>query len=219
MPHEKNYHSTKLEFLALKWAVIEHFKKYLPYQPFLVKMDNNPLTYIMMTPKLDATGHWWVCALMWFNFELECQKGYDNTVADALSWVTTQLDPDTVRSILDGVPLGTVHQAKVHDPVVVEGDTEWNKRYVSPQAVHLYKYTLLIGPEPRERTQCWAQYWTVWRHRRRQIWRHFWQNTPPAKKDSWSYGNQQNFTIHQGTLYLCSMPKGDNQRSSTLCGP
>ena len=32
--HEKNYHSTKLEFLALKWAITEHFKAYL-YQPFL----------------------------------------------------------------------------------------------------------------------------------------------------------------------------------------
>ena len=37
MSHEKNYHSTKLEFLALKWAVREHFKEYLLYQPFLVK--------------------------------------------------------------------------------------------------------------------------------------------------------------------------------------
>ena len=54
---EKNYHSTKLEFLALKWAVTEHFKEYLLYQPFLVKTDNNPLTYIMSTPNLDATGH------------------------------------------------------------------------------------------------------------------------------------------------------------------
>ena len=33
-PHEKNYHLTKLEFLALKWAVTEHFKKCLLYQPF-----------------------------------------------------------------------------------------------------------------------------------------------------------------------------------------
>ena len=41
--HEKNYHSTKLEILALKWAVTEHFKEYLPYQPFLVRTDNNPL--------------------------------------------------------------------------------------------------------------------------------------------------------------------------------
>ena len=55
--HEKNYHSTKLEFLALKWAVMEHFKEYLLHQPFLVKTDNNPLTYIMATPNLDATGH------------------------------------------------------------------------------------------------------------------------------------------------------------------
>ena len=56
-PHEKNYHSTKLKFLALKWAVTEHFKEYLPYQSFLVRMDNNLLTYIMSTPNLDATGH------------------------------------------------------------------------------------------------------------------------------------------------------------------
>ena len=55
--HEKNYHSMKLEFLALKWAIMEHFKEYLLYQPFLVKTDNNPLTYIMTTPNLDAAGH------------------------------------------------------------------------------------------------------------------------------------------------------------------
>ena len=30
MPHEKNYHSTKLKFLASKWEVTEHFKEYLP---------------------------------------------------------------------------------------------------------------------------------------------------------------------------------------------
>ena len=27
MAHEKNYHSTKLELLELKWAVTEHFKE------------------------------------------------------------------------------------------------------------------------------------------------------------------------------------------------
>ena len=71
----KSYHSTKLEFLALKWAVTEHFKEYLLYQPFLVKPDNNPLTYIMTTPNLDATGHQWVGVLVRFNFQLEYQKG------------------------------------------------------------------------------------------------------------------------------------------------
>ena len=40
--HEKNYHSTKLEFLALEWAITEHIKEYLLYQPFLVRSDDNP---------------------------------------------------------------------------------------------------------------------------------------------------------------------------------
>ena len=55
--HKKSYHSIKLEFLALKRAIMEHFKEYLLYQPFLIKTDNNPLTYIMTTTNSDATGH------------------------------------------------------------------------------------------------------------------------------------------------------------------
>ena len=68
---KKNYHSTKLEFLVLKLVVTEHFKEYLPYQPFLVRTDNNPLTYIMQIPHLNATGHQWVGDLARFNFQLE----------------------------------------------------------------------------------------------------------------------------------------------------
>ena len=59
---------------------------------------------------------------MQFNFVLKYQKGCDNKVADALCWVATQHDPDTVRSILNKVTLGTACQAKVHDPTVVKGD-------------------------------------------------------------------------------------------------
>ena len=119
MPHEKNYHLMKLEFLALKWADMEHFKEYLPYQPFLVKTNNNPLTYIMMTPNLNATGHRWVGAHVRFNFQLEYKKGHDNTVADVLSQVTTHLDPDTVRLILSGVTLGAAHWEEIHDPTLI----------------------------------------------------------------------------------------------------
>ena len=96
--HEKNYHSTKLEFLALKWAITEHFKEYLLYQPFLEETDNTPLTYIMTTSNLDATGHQRVSALDKYNFLLEYQKGWDNAVADALSQVTTHLEPETVQA-------------------------------------------------------------------------------------------------------------------------
>ena len=94
---------------------MEHFKEYLSYRPFLVRTDNNPLTYIMTTPNLDATGHQWVGALVRFNFQLECQKGQDNTIADTLSQITTCLGPKAVQSILDGVTLGTAHRAEDHD--------------------------------------------------------------------------------------------------------
>ena len=85
MPREKNYHSSKLEFLALKWSVMEHFKEYLVYAPFVVKMDNNPVTYILTTPNLDATGHRWVGTLASFEFTLEYQKGAENGAVNTLS--------------------------------------------------------------------------------------------------------------------------------------
>ena len=70
-PSEKIYHSSKLEFLTLKWSITEHFKEYLTYSPFMVQMDSNPLTYMLTMPNLDATGHRWVGALACFQFELE----------------------------------------------------------------------------------------------------------------------------------------------------
>ena len=56
---EQRYHSNKQEFLALKWAVTEQFHEYLsPYgknrNEFVVRMDNNPLTYIFSSANLDA---------------------------------------------------------------------------------------------------------------------------------------------------------------------
>ena len=122
--HEKNYHSTKLEFLALKWAVTEHFKEYLLYQPFLVKTDNNPLTYIMTTPNLDATGHQWVGALAKYDFQLDYQKGRDNAVADALSQVTAHLEPEAVQVVLDGATMGTSQRAEKENPAIIESDQQ-----------------------------------------------------------------------------------------------
>ena len=84
---ELKYHSSKLEFLALKWAVTEQFREYLQYQPFLVHTDNNPLTYIMTMPNLDTVRHRWVAAMAGYNFEIEYVRGMDNKVADALSCV------------------------------------------------------------------------------------------------------------------------------------
>ena len=63
----------------------EQFREYLQYQPFLVHTDKNPLTYVMMTPNLDAVGHRWVAAIAGYNFEIEYVCGMDNKVANTLS--------------------------------------------------------------------------------------------------------------------------------------
>ena len=86
-PAEKNYYSLKLEFLALKWGVTEHFKEYLAYVPFVIRTDNNPLMYVLTTPNLDATGHRWVGALASFDFVLEYQKG-----ATCKKWLKAHMD-------------------------------------------------------------------------------------------------------------------------------
>ena len=217
MPHKKNYHSTKLEFLSLKWAVTEHFKEYLPYEPFLVRTDNNPLTYIMMTPNLDAVGHQWVGAFVQFNFELEYQKGSDNTMVDALTQVTTWLDPDTVRSTLNGVTLGTMHWAEVFMTLLVEGDHHFEQE-VHIAAGHTLIQMHVTGLKPRKRSRCWAQCWTGWRHRRRKIWRYFWQNMPAANKAGWSY-RIDSFYDSSGGLAPAIDTRRWDQRSPTLCGP
>ena len=112
-PSEKNYHSFKLEFLTLKWSVMEHFKEYLAYLPFVVRMDKNPLTYVLTMPNLDATGHWWVSALASFQFKLEYQKGANNGATDALSWVPISHSWETVQSLLEGAIVGAANWGKV----------------------------------------------------------------------------------------------------------
>ena len=61
---ERNYPVHKLEFLVLKWTITDKFHEYLYGSEFQVFTDNNPLTYVSTTAKLDATGHRWVAALV-----------------------------------------------------------------------------------------------------------------------------------------------------------
>ena len=80
---EGRYHSSRLEFLALKWSVVEHFHEYLYGSQFDVYMDNNPLTYVLSSAKLDATGQWWVASPMSYDFKIYYKSGKTNADADA----------------------------------------------------------------------------------------------------------------------------------------
>lgn len=118
-PPEKNYHmhSGKLEFLALKWAICERFRDYLFHAPhFEVYTDNNPLTYILTTAKLNATGHRWVAELADFNFTIKYRPGRCNADADGLSRMpldidqymklcTEEINQDVISASVQGVVL------------------------------------------------------------------------------------------------------------------
>ena len=109
---ERKYHLGKTEFLTLKWAVTDHFKEYLIYQPFIVQTDNNPLTYLFTTPNLDACGHRWVASFTNFNFTIKYQCGRNNAATDALSWVNELLNAHEVKAILDETTIGCSNWAE-----------------------------------------------------------------------------------------------------------
>ena len=85
-PAEKRYHSSKLETLALKWAITEKFRDYLMYSDFFeVYTDYNPLCYLLENCKLNATSQRWVSELAQYNFKIKYRPGVINRDADCLS--------------------------------------------------------------------------------------------------------------------------------------
>lgn len=82
---EQRYTIHQLEFLALKWAVVDKFHDYLYGARFTVRTDNNPLTYVLSSAKLNATGHRWLAALATYEFTIQYKPGRINTDADLLS--------------------------------------------------------------------------------------------------------------------------------------
>ncbi|PIK39177.1 hypothetical protein BSL78_23984 [Apostichopus japonicus] len=128
---ERNYPAHKLEFLALKWAVTEKFKDYLYGREFTVLTDNNPLTYVLSTAKLDATGHRWLAALGAYNFKINYRAGVKNGDADGLSRMfideqsnvnnsITEVAPEAIQAICSfhRVDLDYIHTQSIHWPVV-----------------------------------------------------------------------------------------------------
>ena len=80
---------------------------------FDVYTDNNPLTYILTTAKLDAMGHRWVASLGPYHFNLYYKPGKLNTDADALSRIHWRL-------VMAEEVKATMDLAQVDRTVIVE---------------------------------------------------------------------------------------------------
>ena len=126
---ECNYPAHKLEFLALKWAVCDKFNDYLYGSKFTVRTDNNPLTYVLTTAKLDATGHRWLAALSGYNFSLVYRAGRKNQDADALSRLPSTdketLFNDVIKAISQAV-LVSCEKAPVAECVLLTQSASLN---------------------------------------------------------------------------------------------
>ncbi len=138
---EKNYHlhSGKLEFLALKWSITDRFSDYLKYgeHQFDVYTDNNPLTYILTTAKLNATGMRWVAELSDYNFAIHYKPGPTNVDCDYLSrrptsiaefkeLCTESVDLQTLSAVVSGVskPVEVLAGAVSIDKLVFQGEAD-----------------------------------------------------------------------------------------------
>ena len=130
-------------------------------------------------------------------------------VADVLSQVTTGLDSETVKAILSGVTLGTVHQAKIHDLALVEGNQHLEQEvWVTPGCplveMHVTNWAEAQREDPMLSTVLdWLKV-QMQTNLRKLLVEH--TSSKEGKLILW---NWQNFTIQQGALYLCSMPKGE----------
>ena len=92
---ERNYPIHKLEFLAMKWAICDKFNDYLYGHQFKVYTDNNPLSYVLTSAKLDATGHRWLAELGMYDFSIHYRSGKCNTDADFLSRIPPNIEIET----------------------------------------------------------------------------------------------------------------------------
>ncbi|KAL0152786.1 hypothetical protein M9458_052509 [Cirrhinus mrigala] len=139
-PSKKRYHlhSGKLEFLVLKWAICERFRDYLYHAPsFVVYTDNNPLTYVLTTAKLNATGHRWVAELADYNFTIRYRPGKNNSDADGLSHMPLNTE-DYMRSCTAEVSQDVI-SASMERVVAERRNPCWGVGLIQVSALSLVK--------------------------------------------------------------------------------
>ena len=152
---ERNYPAHNLEFLALKWAITEKFHDYLYGATFDVVTDNNPLTYVFTTAKLDATGQRWLAELSNYNCSISYRSGKRNADADGLSRRKEKTEiaifPDVLKALCnavicnavtaDEVPISDILTDSAVEPVSnVDEDQEVSTEFLQGTALTTHQW-------------------------------------------------------------------------------
>ena len=223
---EKNYHSSKLEFLMVKWSIMEHFKEYLTYLPFVVWTDNNPLTCVLTMPNLDATGHWWVSTLASFQFKFEYQKGADNGVADALSRVPISHSWETIQSLLEGAIVGAANQGEVRASKELLEEHEHLSQEARVQVVKLAPMHIVDWEEAQEADAALATC-RKWLHLRKDRllpkWDAFLKEylgmEAETEQGKMFFRICNSLILNKGLMYVSTTPKGETEGILTFFVP
>jgi hypothetical protein len=164
---EQLYPAHKLEFLALKWAITKKFHDYLYDNEFLVYTDNNLLTYVTTSAKLDATGHRWIAALGAYNFQIKYRSGKQNSDADGLSRIPLcstdgtykQVSQESVKAICQNQEIGYVDTICMSASMVdsleidslddVENPTDWRKHQMDDPIIKCFLRAVTNKQKPK----------------------------------------------------------------------
>ena len=132
-------------------------------------------------------------------------------MADALSQITTRLGPEAMQAILDGATLGGSQRVEGEDPAVIKGDQEKEKevQVTAGQVLvemHVTDWATAQKEDPElDAVLQWLE------SKKKTDLRTLLREHASSEEGQIIWRNHQNFTVLQGTLYLHSTPKGENE--------
>ena len=132
-------------------------------------------------------------------------------MADVLSQITTHLNLDMVKLVLDGITLGATQRAECHDPTVVEGDHGMEKEVHVTAGQVLVQMHVTDWAEAQREDSVLSTVLNWLEAQKKTDLKTLLRKHASSEEGRLILQNHQNFMIHQKALYLCSMPKDEKE--------
>ena len=116
-----------------------------------------------------------------------------------------------MKSILNRVTLGTAHWAEIHDPAVLEGDQCLEQEVQVTVGCPLVEMHVSIWAKAQREDLMLSNMLDWLKAQKQTNLKMLLAEHTSSKEGKLVLWNRQSFTIHQGALYLHSMPKGETE--------